>query len=348
MIIPDGMALKLDPADEYQHEPEAAVNYNESMYFDMFDAARGIGGWFRIGNRPNEGHAEMTVCLHLPDGRVAFWFARPEIANNAALNAGGFKVEIVEPFRRIELSYDGPVLLLDDPTKLRNAKSAFCDSPRAQVSLRLSLAGVSPMHGGEIVNLDGSRWDLDPETSSYRGHTEQHIAASGRLVIGDDAFAFEGFGFRDKSWGPRHWGNLFWHKWVPVTFGPDFGVMLALMGRENQPPQIAGHVWRGNRLLPLRDARLRTEYDENDIQLGLTLELTTDEGVTTLVGECLEYTPLQHRRAGTGGQETHVRIIKAVTRFSCDGRQALGMAEYLDLVRDGVAISRHVVNRFDE
>lgn len=348
MIVPGGMTLKLDAADEYQHTPEAAANYNESMYFDLFDITRGVSGWFRIGNRPNERHAEMTVCVHLPDGRVAFWFSRPEIDGNEELNAGGFKVEVVEPFRRLELSYDGPVLLLDDPRTLLDARSAFRDSPRAQASLRFSLTGVSPMHGGEIVNLDGSPWDLDPETSSYRGHTEQHVSATGRLVIGAHAYVFDGYGFRDKSWGPRHWGNLFWHKWIPVTFGPDFGVMLALMGRENQPPEVVGHVWRDDRLLALKDARLSTDYDADDIQRSLRLELTTEEGVTILTGDCLGYTPLQHRRVGPDGQETRVRIIKAVTRFHCEGREALGMAEYLDLVRDGVAISRHAGHRFDD
>ena len=32
-----------------------------------------------MGNRPNEGYAEMTVCLYLPDGRVGFMFKRPHI-----------------------------------------------------------------------------------------------------------------------------------------------------------------------------------------------------------------------------------------------------------------------------
>ncbi len=54
MIIPEGMMLRLDPKDEYQHEPEAAKNYNESMYFDMFESNRGIGAWLRIGNRPTK------------------------------------------------------------------------------------------------------------------------------------------------------------------------------------------------------------------------------------------------------------------------------------------------------
>ena len=32
MKLPKGLKLKLDPEDEYCHEPEEAVNYNESMY----------------------------------------------------------------------------------------------------------------------------------------------------------------------------------------------------------------------------------------------------------------------------------------------------------------------------
>ena len=49
------------------------------------------GGWFRIGNRANEGHAEMSACINLPDGRTAFFFERPKISNNT-LRAGNQKL----------------------------------------------------------------------------------------------------------------------------------------------------------------------------------------------------------------------------------------------------------------
>ncbi|GAD58622.1 DUF7064 domain-containing protein [Brevundimonas abyssalis] len=344
MIVPHGMTLKLDPRDEYQHEPEAASNFNESMYFDVFDRRRSIGAWFRIGNRVNEGHAEVTVCVHLSDGRVAFWFARPQIASNASLDAGGFKVSVVEPFKALHIAYEGEVLILDDAKALRDARSAFKQSPRAHASISLDLSGVSPMHGGEIVNLDGSRWDLDPETSAYRGHTEQHIAARGTIRVGDTVIDVDGFGFRDKSWGPRHWGNLYWHKWTPVTFGPDFGVLLALMGRPGQEPDVVGHVWRDGALLPLTDARLDVDYGPDFVQRSMTLELETAAGRTLMTGEVLSTTPLQHRKANPAGGETLVRIIKGVTLFKCEGREAWGMSEFLDLVEDGRPVStlRHL------
>ena len=60
----------LSPQDDYTHELGPEPNFNESMYFNFFDRQESIGGFVRIGNRANEGHAEMTVTLYLPDGRV--------------------------------------------------------------------------------------------------------------------------------------------------------------------------------------------------------------------------------------------------------------------------------------
>ncbi len=43
------------------HELGPEPNFNESMYFNLYDPEEGVGGWFRCGNRANEGYAEMTV-----------------------------------------------------------------------------------------------------------------------------------------------------------------------------------------------------------------------------------------------------------------------------------------------
>ena len=70
------MGVRLEPADEYMHELGPEPNFNESMYVNIFDPDNKIGGFFRIGNRANEGYAEMTICLYLPDGQVGFLFKR--------------------------------------------------------------------------------------------------------------------------------------------------------------------------------------------------------------------------------------------------------------------------------
>ena len=65
------MGVRLEPSDEYMHELGPESNFNESMYINCFDPAQQVGGWFRIGNRANEGYAEMTVCLYLPPTMAA-------------------------------------------------------------------------------------------------------------------------------------------------------------------------------------------------------------------------------------------------------------------------------------
>src|SRR5688500_8399944 len=119
------MGVRLEPADEYMHELGPEPTFNESMYFNVYDPAERVGGFVRLGNRANEGHAEMTVCVYLPDGRVAFMYKRPEIDHNLAFDAGGAKFEVVEPFERLEVSYEGKVVLLDDPLEMADPKKAF-------------------------------------------------------------------------------------------------------------------------------------------------------------------------------------------------------------------------------
>ena len=82
-ITKPGDRVRLDPADEYNHPPEAVSNFNESAYYNIYDPSQGVGGWIRIGNRVNEGHAEVSVCLYLPDGKVGFMFRRTAISSNA-------------------------------------------------------------------------------------------------------------------------------------------------------------------------------------------------------------------------------------------------------------------------
>ena len=66
----------ITPYDEFMHTPDASPNFNESVYVNFTDPA-GIAGWMRLGNRANEGYAELSVCLYLPDGRIACQFQRP-------------------------------------------------------------------------------------------------------------------------------------------------------------------------------------------------------------------------------------------------------------------------------
>ena len=123
----------LEHKDEYPHTPDpSASNFNESVYVNGFDPKGGLGGWMRLGNRVNEGHTEMQVCLYVPGNRVVCQFQRPRIDSNNRFGAGGLNYDIIEPFKSVKMEYEGELQVLDDPSLLRDAKKLFGSAPRAK------------------------------------------------------------------------------------------------------------------------------------------------------------------------------------------------------------------------
>src|SRR6476469_2942835 len=114
------MRIRREPEDDYLHAAEEAANFNESRYYNFFDRGAGVGGFVRMGNRPNEGYAEMTTCFYLPSVQVAFMFGRPHIEGHTAHDAAGLKFEVLEPYVEHHVTYDGPVLLLDRPEQMED------------------------------------------------------------------------------------------------------------------------------------------------------------------------------------------------------------------------------------
>src|SRR5256714_10724318 len=143
------MAVRLEPQDEYMHELGPEENFNESMYYNVFDPKSRVGGFFRLGNRPNEGYAEMTTCLYLPGGRVGFWFARPRIDDNDAHDAGGLRFQVVRPFEEHRVTYDGPIIVLEDPSEMEDPKRAFAEHERVECHLEQVHRAIARPWGGE-------------------------------------------------------------------------------------------------------------------------------------------------------------------------------------------------------
>ena len=331
-----GMKIRLDPKDEYTHTPDAASNYNESMYFNMFDPDRKVGGWFRIGNRPNERYAEISVCLYLPGGRVGFIFGRPQITGNAEMNAGGLKVEVIEPFKRLRVSFEGNVLLLANPNDMAEPSKAFRNNPLVPCSVMLDYEGVSPMFGGETVHEDGRAIEIDPEKSFAKAHYEQHMAARGRFVVGDETFDVRGFGLRDKSWGPRHWQAINWYRWCPMNFGPDFAMMISLVADEKNNVRQGGMVLKNGAYELIVEATMESDWDENGSQTALRSQVRTESGVEyDIEGRVLSMIPQRNKRKTADGNELITRITEGMTEYRCLGKVGYGLSEYLDQIVDG-------------
>ncbi len=333
--LPKGIKLVLDPQDEYCHQPEAATNYNESMYFNVFDPRQKVGGWFRLGNRVNEGYAEMSNCIYLPDGRIGFMYGRPHIDHNREMNAGGMRFEVVEPFKRLRVTYDGKICLLKNPFEMADPKKAFTTNPLVDCKVDLAYAGVAPMYGGKTVNEDGSDVELDPEKSFARAHYEQHMQAEGTIAVGDESWKVAGFGLRDKSWGPRYWQSIHWYRWLPMNFGSDFAMMISIIASEDGQTRRNGMVLRNGEYVMIKDARVESEWDANGYQTHLKAWAKTDEREYEVHGRVLSLIPLRNRRKRDDGSHLVTRITEGMTEYTCDGKVGYGLSEYLDQIIDG-------------
>jgi hypothetical protein len=313
------MKVRLEPADELMHPLEGHTNFNESMYFNAYDPSIGLGGFLRLGNRANEGHAEMTTCLYLPDGRAAFTFRRPEIDNNDAFDAGGMRFDVIEPFRELRASYHGKVVLLDDPHEMADPKRAFTQNPWTDCRVEWTIRGDAPMYGGEPVADDGSPL---PETGEgfARGHYEQHISASGVIAVGEDEWAFDGLGLRDHSWGPRFWQSPWWYRWLTANLSPDFGFVVSIIASRDGKRRIGGMVLRNGEYDYIREATIETEWSgEEHYHSAIRVTARTSSRTYEIEGTVLNLVPLRNRRTSPDGTELLTRISEGLTEWHCEG-----------------------------
>jgi len=321
-------AIRLDADDDYTHAPGPEPNFNESMYFNMYDPARRVGGFFRVGNRVNEGYAEVTVCLYLPDGRVAFTYGRPKIATNDAFDAAGVRFEVVRPMEELRVSHQGPLTLLEDPLAMADPRRAFTENPTAPCRVDLTYLASAPPFGGEPA-VSHER----PGEEFARAHYEQLVQASGTIVVGEERWDVTGYGLRDHSWGARSWQAPWYYRWL-VGNGPDFGFMGSRIARRDGVGTRGGFVWDGGTLHLCDRCQVSTTWtwpDHYHRTVEVRLGARDGEREWTMRGEVLNLIPLRNRREGLV-----TRISEGLTEWTlADGRVAHGLSEYLDQIVDG-------------
>lgn len=329
------MRVRLEPADEYMHELGPEPNFNESMYFNVVDPSSGLAGFFRLGNRANEGTGEMTVCLYLADGRVGFMFQRPEVTTNDAFDAAGMRFTVVEPFEELTVAYDGKVVLLDDPLELADPKAAFTSNPYAGAEVRLTFTRVSDMFGGEPDEPHER-----PGEEFAKGHYEQLVAGRGTIRVGDEAWEVDGYGLRDHSWGPRYWQAPWYYRWLTGNVGDDFGFMLSRIARRDGDGTRGGFVWQDGELHLCDSCEIATEWSEPGTYHSVVRARLSSSRAGrdwSITGRVRTMVPLRNRRRAPDGEWLHTRIGEGLTEWTVEGVEGTGwgLSEYLDQLVDG-------------
>ncbi len=307
------------PEDDYTHPLGPEENFNESVYFNFFDREKQMGGFLRIGNRANEGHAEMTVIVYQPDGSALFNYKRPQISSNDGWDAGGLKVDVLEPGERIRTRYEGSVVFLADPREMREPGDAFKQNPHKKIVLDLLHTGCGPIYG-HVAEPGGA----GAQNDFARAHYEQHMAVHGTLQVEDGpVLEITGHGLRDHSWGPRYWQSTPSYRWITGNFGDDLGMVISIVG-----DRVGGVFHKGQELFRITDVKLETDYEgDTNYHTGLRANVTLSNGDEHLVeGTVKGFIPLRNRRSG---MFTH--IGEGMTEYTLDGgRKGYGLSEYLD------------------
>jgi len=277
-------------ADENPHLPTSEPNYSESVYLNYYDTNQEIGGFVRIGNRPNEHRAEVTNAIYMPHGEALFSYSSPAIDSNSSFEAGEIKYTVIEPFRQLELQYQGNMLYLKDPLALADPKAAYAKNPKFPLSMRLQVTSFGPVH--DSVNLSQARGQIQ----YWKEHYEQLVFIRGEMKFSDTSIRITAYGVRDHSWGARNW-QLQSYRWLSGAFAEKSGFGLMYIDTPGGLKYRSGWLFNDGETRLIQDAEIKTEFGgplktQNFIQL--TLITTTDR--IRIKGKVLNLLPLRSRR----------------------------------------------------
>lgn len=313
--------------------------WSESYYFNFADPKTGLGMFTRMGFRPRNGWADALHVVYLGKERVAFTYGRRDIGTDLSvydgdLKVGGLTLTCKDPHRLWGLNYEGPAQdIADSAILLTRAKTRpeGWFSP-ANLSMSLDFECLTKPH----FAAEGAH-----------GHFEQSGRVTGQLTLGGETRTFEGYGVRDKSWGPRNWGGgsgsggqpalssatapnpfVFW-------FSMNFGAEASLGGSlfRGKDGELRGEGWiqEGDVHEPLKDVVGHAVFRDGSILHDrVRLEGVSASGKRVsiegeMVGMCPTKIPFP-------GGATFVN--EGLARFTMDGRTGFGIAELWHNVKE--------------
>jgi hypothetical protein len=324
--------------DEYMHQPTDHPQFNESMYFNFVDGASDFAMLVRMGNRVNEGFAEVTVLLYLPGGRAAFHFERAPIVGNDAFAAAGLRFEIVEPLKRSRVTFSGEVRVMEHGTELEDPKKVFSSNPVQHLELVLDVEDAIPVYGLGSSG-SGSSGIAGAEDSIATGHYQGPTLVRGTVTLDGDEQSISGTGYRDHSWGPRIWqGPAYW-RWVSGLVDARNGFVGWVSKIDGERAPDRGMVLHDGEVSMVERIDITSTYGPPP-HYPETMQLTlhTADRSFEVEGEATALVPLRNRRHGEVA-----RLAELVCRYEFEGRTAYGISEYHDRMIDGVPAGLHEV-----
>jgi len=315
----------LEPRHDFAHPVEPDTAWSESYYFNAYDPESDSGLFTRIGVRPNEGTMDVGLSVWLPGGDLAEYRHVVECHDvpEAPLEVGGVRYELLEPMRRWRL-------VADVEATARPCRPSEGEERPVVLGLDVTFEALGPAVGSDGGG-GGSRQSGAAASTTGKGHLEQAGRCSGALVVDGVPVPWTNArGNRDRSWGPRRWGDPSMWRWFSINIGDDLhfgGIRLGTGAGDLH----RGWVSDGGRVASVRHWGLSTELaDDGFTHRAVHLEVTDKaDRVHRLTGRVL--------RVADIGRPGGTVINEGLTEWTHHGedgttRVGHGVAEYLHQV----------------
>ena len=332
----------METNDELMHPVGDDSSWSESYYFNFVDPESKVAMFTRMGFRPGNGWADALHVIYLEGRRIAFTYGRRDIERDLSLydgdlSAGALSLECISPHERWQIRYAGPAQ----------------DIPDGEVLLIRSKQ--RPEGWFEPAELEMSL-DFDCLTQPHyasqgeHGHFEQSGRVTGEIRLGEETWQVNGYGVRDKSWGPRDWGvgsqgggasggearedsasgPQPFVNWFSMNFGADTALGGSCFLQPDGSMRGAGWLQRQGESTDLNDVVIRTGYKSDSIiHQSIELEAQTAKGEQIkITGQVSSVCPTKIPMPGGA-----IFINEGLTEFSWGDRKGHGIAEHWHGVR---------------
>jgi hypothetical protein len=244
------------------HPPSADANWQESDAYWFYDPNARVGGFHRIGQRPNIGTGQITA------------FAFADGGERYVLNDSYFNDRKISASDRWETGHRVGSHVAES---LGDQKMKFSwDEPDCSAELEFYESFHAPRNWSKTGHSDNFMSNLNSD-----GHLECAGKLRGALRIGARTYEIDALAHRDRSWGFRDNSRVSMHRYrmFSGTVGPQLSFASFLLDLKTGGKMVAGFVSRHGVDLDVRDLRVVTTFDSDGLSpMGGTAILTLENG----------------------------------------------------------------------
>lgn len=240
------------------HRPGPDDLWQESDCYWWYDERAGVGGFHRIGQRPNRGTGQLSLFAFARDGQRYSSHSEHAITKENRWESGH------------SVAKHSAESLGDQRMRFRWAEDG------SEADLEFYESFYTPRDWSTTGHSDEFMDNLNPD-----GHLECSGRLRGDVRIGDKTYSVDALAHRDRSWGPRDTSRVSMHRYrmFSGTAGPDFSFASFFLDLKEGPAMAAGFVVRKGQQHDIRGVRVLTTFDYDGVSpTGAVGILTLDNG----------------------------------------------------------------------